>query len=87
MFTGVVIRNIRTVRQKSGYIFKRHGKNVHDIELTSDVSILLGPYRTSLKETEILKGEIKRMLELEVIIEGESNYTSSLIFANPQCTI
>lgn len=51
----------------------------HDIGLTSDVLIRLRPYRSSLRQTEILNTEIKSMLELGMIVKGESDYTSSMI--------
>ncbi|GBL96367.1 Transposon Ty3-I Gag-Pol polyprotein [Araneus ventricosus] len=37
------------------------------------------PYRTSQRQTEILKAEIKRMLDLKIIEIGQSDYTSPMI--------
>lgn len=51
----------------------------HDTELTSDVPIRLRPYRTYPRQTEIFKAEIKRMLELNIMVEGQSDYTSPMI--------
>lgn len=51
----------------------------HDIELTSDKPVRMKPYRTSPRQTDILKSEIQRMLELGIIKEGESDYTSPMI--------
>ncbi|GBM98698.1 hypothetical protein AVEN_212899-1 [Araneus ventricosus] len=39
----------------------------HDIELISNNPIRSKPYRTSQRQTEILKAEIKRMLDLKII--------------------
>lgn len=52
---------------------------VHDIQLTSDVPIRLRPYRAASRQTENFKSKIKRMLELNIINEGESDYTSPMI--------
>ncbi|GBM51196.1 Retrovirus-related Pol polyprotein from transposon 17.6 [Araneus ventricosus] len=51
----------------------------HDIELISDQPIRSKPYRTSQRQTEILKSEIKRMLDLKIIEIGQSDYTSPMI--------
>ncbi|GBL94043.1 Retrovirus-related Pol polyprotein from transposon 412 [Araneus ventricosus] len=51
----------------------------HNIELISDQPIRIRPYRTSPRQTEILKQEIKRMLDLGVIEVGESDFSSPLI--------
>ena len=51
----------------------------HDIELTSDTPIRSRPYRTSLRQNEILKSEIQRMLKLGIIEVGESDYSSPII--------
>lgn len=51
----------------------------HDIELISDKPVRIKPYRMSQRQTEILKREIKRMLELKIIEIGESDYSSPLI--------
>ena len=47
----------------------------HDIELPSDQPVRLKPYRASPRQREILKREIKRMLDLNIIAVRESNYT------------
>lgn len=51
----------------------------HDIELLEYKPIRLKPYRASPRQTEILKKEIKRMLELNIIVEGESDFTAPMI--------
>ncbi|GBM62985.1 Transposon Ty3-I Gag-Pol polyprotein [Araneus ventricosus] len=51
----------------------------HNIVLISDQHIRIRPYRTSPRQTEILKQEIKRMLDLGVIEVGESYFSSPLI--------
>lgn len=51
----------------------------HDIELISNQPIRSKPYRTSHRQTEILKIEIKRMLDLNIIEIGQSDYTSPMI--------
>ncbi|GBL85879.1 hypothetical protein AVEN_147793-1 [Araneus ventricosus] len=49
------------------------------IELISDQTIRIRSYRTSPRQTEILKQEIKRMLNLGVIEVGKSDFSSPLI--------
>ncbi|GBM51276.1 Transposon Ty3-I Gag-Pol polyprotein [Araneus ventricosus] len=51
----------------------------HDIKLISNNPIRSKPYRTSQRQTEILKAEIKRMLDLKIIEIGQSDYTSPMI--------
>ncbi|GBL73352.1 Retrovirus-related Pol polyprotein from transposon 297 [Araneus ventricosus] len=51
----------------------------HDFELISDKPIRSKPYRTSQRQNEILKGEIKRMLDLNIIEIGQSDYASPVI--------
>ncbi|GBL67053.1 hypothetical protein AVEN_221685-1 [Araneus ventricosus] len=51
----------------------------HDFELISDKPIRSKPYRTSQRQNEILKGEIKRMLDLNIIEIGQSDYASPMI--------
>ncbi|GFW48667.1 retrovirus-related Pol polyprotein from transposon 17.6 [Trichonephila clavipes] len=50
-----------------------------DIELISDKPIKTKPYRMSPRQINILREEIKRLLELGVIEIGQSDYTSPLI--------
>ncbi|GFY15020.1 retrovirus-related Pol polyprotein from transposon 17.6 [Trichonephila clavipes] len=50
-----------------------------DIELISDKPIKIRPYRMSPRQINILREEIKRLLELGVIEIGQSDYTSPLI--------
>ncbi|GFT81837.1 retrovirus-related Pol polyprotein from transposon 17.6 [Trichonephila clavipes] len=50
-----------------------------DIELISDKPIKTKPYRMSRDKINILREEIKRLLELGVIEIGQSDYTSPLI--------
>jgi len=51
----------------------------HDITLISSQPIRSKPYRFSPRQIEILKAEIKRMLEMNIIEIGESDYTSPMI--------
>jgi hypothetical protein len=46
-----------------------------DIELTSEQFIRSKPYRASRRQTELLKIEIQRMLDLNLIEIGKSDYT------------
>ncbi|GBN84417.1 hypothetical protein AVEN_145251-1 [Araneus ventricosus] len=48
----------------------------HDFELISNKPIRSKSYRTSQRQNEILKGEIKRMLDLNIIEIGQSDYAS-----------
>ncbi|GFV31575.1 retrovirus-related Pol polyprotein from transposon 17.6 [Trichonephila clavipes] len=50
-----------------------------DIELISDKPIKTKPYRMPPRQINILREEIKRLLELGVIEIGQSDYTSPLI--------
>ncbi|GFV92804.1 retrovirus-related Pol polyprotein from transposon 297 [Trichonephila clavipes] len=50
-----------------------------DIELISDKPIKTKPYRMSPRQINILREEIKRLLELGVIEIGQSDYTSPFI--------
>jgi hypothetical protein len=56
----------------------------HDIDLISDKPVRSKPYRTSPRQNEILKREIKRMLDLKIIEIGESDYTSAMILVESQ---
>lgn len=51
----------------------------HDIELETERPVCAKPYRMSPRQTEILKTEVSKMLELGVIEVGESDFTSPLI--------
>ncbi|GFY54778.1 retrovirus-related Pol polyprotein from transposon 297 [Trichonephila inaurata madagascariensis] len=51
----------------------------HDIELESDRPICARPYRLSPRQSEILRAEVEKMLRLNVIEKGESDFTSPLI--------
>ncbi|GBM73590.1 Transposon Ty3-I Gag-Pol polyprotein [Araneus ventricosus] len=51
----------------------------HDFELISNKHIRSKPYRTSQRQNEILKSEIKRMLDLNIIEIGQSKYASPMI--------
>ncbi|GBN99435.1 hypothetical protein AVEN_266549-1 [Araneus ventricosus] len=51
----------------------------HNIVVISDQPIQIRPYRTSPRQTKILKQEIKCMLDLGVIEVGESDFSSPLI--------
>jgi len=56
----------------------------HDIELEDDKPIIAKPYRMSPRQTEILKAEVNKMLELNVIERGDSDFTSPLILVEVQ---
>ncbi|GFY71594.1 retrovirus-related Pol polyprotein from transposon 412 [Trichonephila inaurata madagascariensis] len=51
----------------------------HDIELESDRPICARHYRLSPRQSEILRAEVEKMLRLNVIEKGESDFTSPLI--------
>ncbi|GFW44259.1 retrovirus-related Pol polyprotein from transposon 297 [Trichonephila clavipes] len=51
----------------------------HEIQLVSDQPVRTKPYRMSLRQNEILKNEINRMLKLGIIEVRESDYMSPLI--------
>lgn len=74
-----VIRGIR----KNGEVFcndpEKSDSITHDIELTSDILVKLRDNQNSPRQAENLKPKIKRMLELGVVIEVESEYDSSMI--------
>ncbi|GFY45159.1 retrovirus-related Pol polyprotein from transposon 17.6 [Trichonephila inaurata madagascariensis] len=50
-----------------------------DIELISEKPIKTKPYRMSPRQINILKDEIKRLLDLGVIEIGQPDFTSPLI--------
>ncbi|XP_054719150.1 uncharacterized protein LOC129228494 [Uloborus diversus] len=50
-----------------------------DIELTSADPVRSRPYRMSPRQTEIVREEIKRLLDLGIVEIGQSDYTSPLI--------
>lgn len=52
---------------------------MHDIELTSETPFQSKAYKVSPKQSEIMKAEINRMLEIGVIREGYSEYCSLLM--------
>lgn len=68
---------------KNGEVFCNDPEKIdlitHDIELTSDIPVKLRDNRNSPRQAENLKAEIKRKLELGAVIEGESEYDSSMI--------
>ncbi|GFU36346.1 retrovirus-related Pol polyprotein from transposon 17.6 [Trichonephila clavipes] len=51
----------------------------HEIQLVSDQPVRTKPYRMSLRQNEILKNEINRMLKLGIIEVRESDYMSPMI--------
>lgn len=51
----------------------------HDIELESVKTIYAQSYKMSLRQTEILKVQVEKMLKLEIIELGESVFASPLI--------
>lgn len=50
-----------------------------DIELTEPKAIRSRPYRMSLRQTEILREEIGRMIQMKIVEIGESDFTSPMI--------
>ena len=51
----------------------------HDIELESDRPIVAKPYCMSPQQIDILKVEVRKMIELKIVEPGESDFTSLLI--------
>ncbi|GFY53240.1 transposon Ty3-I Gag-Pol polyprotein [Trichonephila inaurata madagascariensis] len=56
----------------------------HDIELESDRPICARPYRLSPRQSEILRAEVEKMLKLNVIEKGESDFTSLILVKAPK---
>ena len=77
------IENLRNLLNSHRKVFSNEPGRTdlveHDIELISNQPIRSKPYRTSQRQTGILKEEIKRMLELKIIEIGQSDYTSPMI--------
>ncbi|GFW29261.1 retrovirus-related Pol polyprotein from transposon 297 [Trichonephila clavipes] len=77
------IDELKQVITKNKDVFSPDPGTTHlmrmDIELISDKPIKTKPYRMSLRQINILREEIKRLLELGVIEIGQSDYTSPLI--------
>ncbi|GFS51026.1 retrovirus-related Pol polyprotein from transposon 412 [Trichonephila clavipes] len=77
------IDELKQVITKNKDVFSPDPGKTHlmrlDIELISDKPIKTKPYRMSPRQINILREEIKRLLELGVIEIGQSDYTSPLI--------
>ncbi|GFY31184.1 retrovirus-related Pol polyprotein from transposon 297 [Trichonephila clavipes] len=77
------IDELKQVITKNKDVFSPDPGTIHlmrmDSELISDKPIKTKPYRMSPRQINILREEIKRLLELGVIEIGQSNYTSPLI--------
>ncbi|GFX82080.1 retrovirus-related Pol polyprotein from transposon 17.6 [Trichonephila clavipes] len=77
------IDELKQVITKNKDVFSPDPGTTHlmrmDIELISDKPIKTKPYRMSPRQINILREEIKRLLELGVIEIGQSDYTSPLI--------
>ncbi|GFW60013.1 retrovirus-related Pol polyprotein from transposon 17.6 [Trichonephila clavipes] len=77
------IDELKQVITKNKDVFSPDPGTTHlmrmDIELISDKPIKTKPYRMSSRQINILREEIKRLLELGVIETGQSDYTSPLI--------
>ncbi|GFX28473.1 hypothetical protein TNCV_1152821 [Trichonephila clavipes] len=77
------IDELKEVITKNKNVFSQDPGMTHlmrmDIELISDKPIKTKPYRMSPRQINILREEIKRLLELGVIEIGQSDYTSPLI--------
>ncbi|GFW52735.1 retrovirus-related Pol polyprotein from transposon 297 [Trichonephila clavipes] len=80
---GDLIDELKQVITKNKDVFSPDPGTTHlmrmDIELISDKPIKTKPYRMSPRQINILREEIKRLLELGVIEIGQSDYTSPLI--------
>ncbi|GFW50923.1 hypothetical protein TNCV_3592051 [Trichonephila clavipes] len=78
-----LIDELKQVITKNKDVFSPDPGTTHlmrmDIELISDKPIKTKPYRMSPRQINILREEIKRLLELGVIEIGQSDYTSPLI--------
>ncbi|GFU75894.1 retrovirus-related Pol polyprotein from transposon 297 [Trichonephila clavipes] len=77
------IDELKQVITKNKDVFSPDPGTTHlmrmDIELISDKPIKTKPYRMFPRQINILREEIKRLLELGVIEIGQSDYTSPLI--------
>ncbi|XP_064484714.1 uncharacterized protein LOC135396973 [Ornithodoros turicata] len=77
------VDDLRELISEFGELFSdKPGKThliCHDIELTTDVPVRSRPYRISPRQEAIMKREIQRMLDLNVIEEAESDYASPMI--------
>ncbi|GFT58085.1 retrovirus-related Pol polyprotein from transposon 412 [Trichonephila clavipes] len=77
------IDELKQVITKNKVVFSPDPGTTHlmkmDIELISDKPIKTKPYRMSPRQINILREEIKCLLELGVIEIGQSDYTSPLI--------
>ncbi|GFX16311.1 retrovirus-related Pol polyprotein from transposon 412 [Trichonephila clavipes] len=77
------IDELKQVITKNKDVFSPDPGTTHlmrmDIELISDKPIKTKPYRMCPRQINILREEIKRLLELGVIEIGQSDYTSPLI--------
>ncbi|GFX15875.1 retrovirus-related Pol polyprotein from transposon 297 [Trichonephila clavipes] len=77
------IDELKQVITKNKDVFSPDPGTTHlmrmDIELISKKPIKTKPYRMSPRQINILREEIKRLLELGVIEIGQSDYTSPLI--------
>lgn len=51
----------------------------HDIEVISDDTVRCKPYRLSESDKVVLKKEVDKMVELGIVEEGTSDYTSPII--------
>ncbi|KAG8173350.1 hypothetical protein JTE90_016277, partial [Oedothorax gibbosus] len=51
----------------------------HDIELESESPIIAIPYRMTPRQSDILKAEVNKMLEMKVTEPGDSDFTSPMI--------
>ncbi|GFS72061.1 retrovirus-related Pol polyprotein from transposon 297 [Trichonephila clavipes] len=76
------IDELKQVITKNKDVFSPDPGTTHlmrmDIKLISDKPIKTKPYRMSPRQINILREEIKRLLELGVIEVGQSDYTSPL---------
>ncbi|GFY03493.1 retrovirus-related Pol polyprotein from transposon 297 [Trichonephila clavipes] len=54
----------------------------HDMELESERAIVAKAYRMSPGQIQILQSEFSKMLELKIIVPGESDFTSLFVKNN-----
>ncbi|GFU22399.1 retrovirus-related Pol polyprotein from transposon 17.6 [Trichonephila clavipes] len=81
-------RRLKQVITKNKDVFSQTPGTTHlmrmDIELISDKPIKTKPYRMSPRQINILREEIKRLLELGVIEMGQSDYFAPYFGRKPK---
>ncbi|XP_064485140.1 uncharacterized protein LOC135397466 [Ornithodoros turicata] len=72
----------RLIRDFEGLFSDIPGKTdliTHDIELTTEGPVRSRPYRISPRQEGIMRKEVERMLELGIVVEGDSDFASPMI--------